>query len=153
MGIPYSKIWFIEEDVFIPTLRTISDIDEKYPSADLLVEEHTHKMDGDTWPHWKHVNDTLDLPLPWVKGMICAVRVSKALMDSIQDYVDKKKRLPFDEVMFNTLAEQNNLTVDTPKELSTIQWRTRWKLEDIKKENLYHPVKEFDTHIEWHNNL
>ena len=34
----YNHIWFIEEDVFIPTLDTIKNIDLKYPDNDLLVK-------------------------------------------------------------------------------------------------------------------
>ena len=35
--INYDHIWFIEEDVFIPTIETIKNIDIKYPDNDLLV--------------------------------------------------------------------------------------------------------------------
>ena len=36
-NIDYDYIWFMEEDVFIPTIETIKNIDMKYPDNDLLI--------------------------------------------------------------------------------------------------------------------
>ena len=57
--IEYDNIWFLEEDVFIPTLNTIMDLDNKYQQGDLLVSAH-EIFDNDIetlsneW-HWKHI--------------------------------------------------------------------------------------------------
>ena len=38
--INYNFIWFIEEDVFLPTSKIIYNLDNKYPNGDLLCREH-----------------------------------------------------------------------------------------------------------------
>ena len=34
---PYENIWFVEEDVFIPSVKTIQNMDAKYPTGDLIA--------------------------------------------------------------------------------------------------------------------
>ena len=36
----YKHIWFIEEDVFIPTTKTISNLDIKYPDGDYMANSY-----------------------------------------------------------------------------------------------------------------
>lgn len=49
----YKNYWFLEEDVFIPTVKTIQDIDNKYPDADLLSNSNgiKHTDNPLDW-HW-----------------------------------------------------------------------------------------------------
>ena len=82
--------------------------------------------------------------LPWYKSMVCAIRLSDTLMIKIKEYVKENKELCFLEFFFNTLAEKNNLKIENPDELSSILYRNDWKFEDIKKTNLYHPIKKID---------
>ena len=51
----YDFIWFLEDDVFIPDIKTLSKIDNKFPKSDLLTRSNGLNMTGDisTW-HWKH---------------------------------------------------------------------------------------------------
>jgi hypothetical protein len=81
--------------------------------------------------------------------MICAVRVSKKLMKHIDDFVIKEKRLLYGEVLFNKISIDNNLSVTTPTELSSILYRYEWTKGEIKKENLYHPIKNTNKHDEF----
>lgn len=153
--INYNYIWFIEEDVFIPTLVTIKNIDIKYPDNDLLIRDHEicHTKRSD-W-HWNLVNRQLSgkikLPYAWAKGAgICAIRCSKKFLECIFNHVLKYKTLFFCEVMFNTIALHNNLNVKDIEELKTIYWRKEngWKKNEININNLYHPVKSIKKQYE-----
>jgi hypothetical protein len=153
MDTTYEQIWFIEEDVFVPTVTTISDIDAKYPGGDLLTSGHSTNAETRNWPHWKHVVHTnrIKLPLPYATSMICAIRVSKAMLSAVDAYATAHKNLFMDEALFNTLAIHNNLSVLPITELSTILWRHPWKLADIQPTHLYHPVKRIAHQVAWRN--
>ena len=155
--ITYNYIWFIEEDVFIPDLKTIPNLDEKYPISDLLCREHIvvhnkNHPDRNKW-HWDHVYRQIKIEPPYAKSMICAIRCSKQMMDSINDYAKKYNNLFMDEALFNTLAIQNNLSVVNPIELSPIYWRNEWLLNDIKKDYLYHPIKDIQIQEDYRTAL
>jgi hypothetical protein len=143
--IEYENIWFLEEDVFIPTINTISDIDEKYKEyIDLLSPSNLvfneNLKDLKKW-HWELVKKQITLDPPYATSMSCAIRVSKKLLECINEYAEKYKNLFFCEVLFNTISLQNNLKVITPIELSTIVYRKVWKDNEFNKNYLYHPIK------------
>ena len=146
-NINYDYIWFIEEDVFIPTIETIKNIDIKYPDNDLLVSANNIIYQKHTNWHWNVVNRQLNgkLSLPYSKAMICAIRCSKKLLECIFNHALKYKTLFMDEAMFNTLALHNNLNVKDIEELKTIVWRKNWTKNDININNLYHPVKSIEN--------
>lgn len=148
-NIKYDFIWFIEEDVFVPSITTIEDINNKYKSVDLLCSgnEITHHKCND-W-HWEHVNKQIKLNPPYSKSMICAIRCSKRLLKCINDYAEKYNNLFMDEVLFPTIAIHNNLSIMNPKELSTILWNKEWSKIDIDKNNLYHPIKSILKQYEY----
>ena len=144
-NIDFNYIWFIEEDVFIPNTDTILNIDNKYINSDLLCQSNTilyDKANSDNWYHWKRVFNECELELPYCNSMVCAIRCSKKLLNIIQNYAVKYKTLFFCEVIFNTLAFQNNLEIIIPDELQTIVFRRNWKIDEIKKTHLYHPIKD-----------
>lgn len=146
-NVEYDNIWFLEEDVFVPTPLTIHNIDAKYGNADdLLVSSHEiyDKNTISDW-HWPHVKNTIMLPLPWAKAMVCAIRISKKMMELIYEYATKHKTLFMDESLFNTIALYNNLMINVIPELSTITYRDKWILDDILLQNLYHPIKNIGT--------
>jgi len=154
-NIQYDYIWFIEEDVFIPTTETIKNIDTNYPTADLLIRSHELCLEkrSDWW--WNKINQQLKnkikLPFAWAKGAgVCAVRCSKKMLESIFEHALKYKTLFFCEVMFNILALKSNLDVKAIKELNTIVHRKKngWQKSQIKKSNLYHPVKSIERQYE-----
>lgn len=140
-NIDYQYIWFIEEDVFIPSIHTIQNIDNKYIDGDLLVREHRIIYEKQTTWHWNHINNQIKIDPPYANSMICAIRCSKKLLECINDYAMKYKNLFMDEALFNTISLQNNLDVKTISELSTIEFRRKWKKHEIRVENLYHPIK------------
>ena len=140
-----TPIWFIEDDVFIPTTATIRDMDAAYGlDADLVCSSHTIKRHGDDgvyWSQWPKIEGRIDLP--WAYSMICAVRVSPALLALVREYAALKSRLLFDEALFNTLALHNGLRVETPRELENIIFTfcefPYEKIDDVGC--LYHPVR------------
>jgi hypothetical protein len=140
-----TPIWFIEDDVFIPTTATMRDMDAAYGlDADLVCASHTIKRHGDDgvyWSQWPKIEGRIDLP--WAYSMICAVRVSPALLALVREYAAIKGRLLFDEALFNTLALHNGLRVETPRELENIIFTfcefPYEKIDDVGC--LYHPVR------------
>jgi len=137
----YSNIWMIEDDVFIPNIHTIPNIDARTPHGDLLTASQEVKNDKDVldW-HWSEVN-RCNVPLPWVKSMICAIRISRRMLYCIKGYATKHRALFLDEALFTTIALHNNLEVVNPTYLSTIVYQRDWLPTDINVNNLYHPVK------------
>jgi hypothetical protein len=110
----YKHIWFIEEDVFIPTTKTISNIDKKYPDCDYMsnsyyiVDNDINNLDNfnninKEFPfvkynkngfteHWALNDDLIKyFGFPWLKGMTCAIRVSKKFLNCIDDFAIKHK--------------------------------------------------------------
>jgi len=151
--INYDNIWFIEEDVLIPSIDTIKDIDNKYINEDLLTSAHQiFHEDRYDW-HWGTVRKNIKIDLPYANSMICAIRCSRKMMICIDDYVKKYNNLFLDEVLFNTIALHNNLNVKVIPELSTITWKRDWVLEDIKKTNLYHPIKDIQQQYDFRKNI
>jgi hypothetical protein len=147
----YSYYWFLEDDVFIPSVQTIPGMDEKYPEADLLCESfmiasEPHHLDE--W-HWRYVKERTSLSLPWAKSMICAVRLSQRMLEEVCEYVSTYNDLFLDEAFFPTLAFKAGYSVLNPPELETILWRKEWNRSDIVPENLYHPVKNQTLHHLW----
>ena len=148
-------VWFLEEDVFVPTVDTIWQIDKQdgatataaKGTVDLLVSEHTivtsESVTAGLW-HWPHVLATIKnkIGLPLAKGMICAIRCSPALLKEVASYAALNKSLFLDEALFNTLALQAGLRVQVCEALRhTIKWCYNWTVASMDTEHLYHPVK------------
>jgi hypothetical protein len=148
----YENIWFIEDDVFIHSEKTLFDFDNNNNNtcADLLAASNDimtyNDQDrwNDWWNHWVNIHDKISLP--WSHSMVCACRVSRKLLNKIVEYKQKEGHLFFIEAMFNTIALHNGLIIETPVELSNIHWRTSWNKDDIDKKKLYHPMKNIHEH-------
>lgn len=140
-NINFKYLWLIEEDVLIPNLDAIYNFDNKYYFGDLCCPENKIKNDRIIDWHWKLVFSQTSLSLPLAKSMICAIRISKKLLNKIYIYAKTNKTLFLDEALFNTLALKNNLQIINPIELNGIKWRHEWNKEDIKRDYFYHPIK------------
>ena len=144
----YDHVWMIEEDVFIPTIDTIYNIDTKHENSDLICRSNNVIKTCDkrrkVWDNMKKLINKIELPWNW--SMVCAIRVSKNLLACIEKYATEKKELLFCEALFNTLAIHNNLTINCICELSNIVYNNRQDLhlnsELINKNYLYHPIKD-----------
>lgn len=155
-GIQYENIWFIEEDVFIPDMHTLKTIDDSINvPCDLLCATNGVLTTPTTVGNWSVVSEQLKgkLELPYAHSMISAARCSKKMMDAINDYADKHKTLFLDESLFVTLALKNNLNINNPPALAGILWDKQWKLCEIEKGKLYHPIKDQATQVSYHKSL
>lgn len=151
----YEYYWFIEEDVFIPSITTIQNIDLKYTSGDYLSNGYNIILNYNHLPLFntednKNIltkfnkeymffesgvfkNERLDMSqyfeLPWFKGMICAFRATKKFLDLIDSFAIMHSKLIFDEILFPTLCYHNKLKMICIKELETIVYRTDFSSE------------------------
>ena len=143
----YDFVWLLEDDVFIPGENSILNIDKQFINHDLLSNKCETNSAGkkDYWYNWQFIKMTYSLP--HYRGMMCAIRMSKKMLNSIANYAKKNKTLFFLEAMFPTIAMKNNLQLGFPKELETIHFRHDFKKKDINKASLYHPVKNLQQHI------
>jgi len=141
------RIWLIEDDVLIPSPRTLQTIDANVSStADLVTPLHASQKDDPSWFWWTFLQETSKGLSPERYYSIgCARRVSQRLLGQIHEYVDANQSLAFHEILFNTLAHHARLEIQTADELSTIAWRREWdELQDFDSTHLFHPVKDME---------
>lgn len=167
----HAHVWFLEDDVFVPAVQTVTRIDADHPSADLLCKKNRLNLSGEmtTWPWWKLVPSDI-LPLPWASSMVCAVRMSRPLLSHIDRFLtahaghmaeraiiarnmNAQRKYLFIEFLFNTLALHAKLNVERPSGLGTIGWRAVWSREMISQGHIYHPVKDLDLQDSWRRSL
>lgn len=153
---PFKHVWLLEEDVFVPSVGTFAALDAKYPTGDLLCKEFHHliHMPRDFQPgwHWAWLRPQIHCPLPWAATMICAVRLSHALVRTIGQYAAAHRRLFLDEALFPTLALQAKLEIVCIPELQHINFKDDTPgvgvvdIQNMHKMCLYHPVKNLAMH-------
>jgi len=147
----FKNIWFIEEDVFIPRFNILRELDNKYENEDLLCKQDiAEATDNLTW-HWGRARG--NIPKPWFRSLLCCHRQSNRLLQRIKGHVDKTGSLLFLEFMVNTLAHNNNYKVKAIPNLKTITWKTKYKVDEINMDNLYHPFKDLKVQEEYREKL
>jgi hypothetical protein len=143
----YKHVWFIEDDVFFLKESVLKNLDIRFPTSDLLAPFNDINYDGNVnsgWQWWVKVSGKMNTP--WARSMVCACRLSNRLLNLVKEYVKKNNTLVYHEIMFNTLAFQNNYIIDTPIELNTIHYNTKWNKDQLNLEYLYHPIKDIQVH-------
>ena len=143
MNTHYNHVWFIEDDVFFYSETTLTNIDDTYENYDILA--NCDFQEG-KYNEWLWDNIQIQLPKPYYAGMMCAVRISKNLLEVIQKYASINNTLFFIEALFPTLLKHNHLTFFQPNELTKISFREKWTLNDINKTHLFHPIKNQNIH-------
>lgn len=144
----YDRVWFFEEDVFFYDERLLLTIDEAY-GGDLLTAPYKKSLDGktdedgDEWL-WHKIKAAFDPP--YYHGMVCANRMSKALLEAIDAYARENKTLFFLEALFPSLCHMKGLKHDTPPQMETVLWKMDYAIGTFTKDKMYHPVKEYDQH-------
>jgi hypothetical protein len=148
----YDFVWFIEDDIFFYNEKTLLKIDNKYVDDDLLSNRYFENENGSkhSW-HWDNIH--IEYQPPYYCGMMCAVRFSKKMMNSIHNYATKHKTLFYLEALFPTIAIKNNLKYSIPNEFKKIYFKYEFDKEDINEFNLYHPIKNMDDHISFRDFL
>jgi hypothetical protein len=135
-------VWFIEEDVFIPRVSLLTDMDQNNPVVDLIAKQNVPRPEDPEFEWWSDAEPYLKEPL--YRSMVCAARLSRPLLTKISEFVKQHRRLVFIEVLFNTLVAHNNMRLAMPDELSTIIWRHNWNENIVDENHLYHPVKDLN---------
>lgn len=142
----YKNVWMVEDDVFIPTSKTLNNIDLMYPNADLLCSK-LHTVD-EKW-FW-HLNAKEEFSKNLIfRSMVCALRCSSNMLKAIKKSANKKKYLEMDELLFANIAKENNLNISSIKELEHLVFYEHdlpfaWsQISKINLNNLYHPCKGY----------
>ncbi len=146
----YDFYWFIEDDVFIPSKECIYNIDKKYIdntyhllSRENSVNLYNKNVIAHKWPLWHLAQGKI--PLPWFKSLCCAIRISNTLLQIIKKYASIHKSLFFLELMFPSLCSHNKLKNKIIPELYPVHFRHNWNYNDIYKNMIYHPIKDYNV--------
>lgn len=148
-NIYYDNIWFIEDDVYIPTKYNLYDLDLKYSIIDLIHTDSNINTDGNlnNWPWWIKIIPFYELP--WYSGLQCICRMSNKLLLKIKEFVKINNTLVFLEVLFPTIAGKNNLKMmDIPEFKNVIYYQHYNNINEIDETNFYHPIKNLNHHVE-----
>lgn len=139
-------IFCFEDDVFIPSIEVIENLINNYSNYDLVTPNNFKKEDKVMDWHWKNVVDKIEAP--YYYSMVSAIGISRNLFNCIQEYVSKNNTLFFTEVMFNTLAMQNNLNVTDCFEFKSVVWLGDWNLDEflLLPNNVFHPKKDLQSY-------
>ena len=155
VSVHYNFVWFIEEDVFVPSVQALLSLHELYStSADLVSPRIEYNFDGEmkSWMHWPSAPEKFTPP--WTHAMVCAVGCSRRLLSAVDEYVRWRGELAFIELLFPTLAFQTpQMKVVTPTELSAIVYRANYHWEQIQRKpyDWWHPIKDRKRQQEWHD--
>jgi hypothetical protein len=86
------NVWFIEDDVFVPSYEAILKADRKYPVVDVLSAENEVNESGELgeWYWWRSVPRSFQPP--WAKSMVCAVRLSREVLRAFDTLIKVNKR-------------------------------------------------------------
>jgi len=139
--------FIIEDDVFIPSVNSIKNL-FKYEKYDLVSPFNKMKKEHISNDSWVWSNVVNKINEPYFYSMVCALGVSRRLINVIKEYVSKSNTLFYLEVIFNTLANHKSLNIIVPNELSTIIYDMDWTNEEISSlpNNLFHPIKDKNQH-------
>ena len=88
----YDYIWFMEDDVYFYAENTLQTIDQKYENTDLLCNSSFGEAKLDEWL-WDKIE--IHLKPPYYCGMMCIVRFSQKMLQSVKDYASKNNTLFF----------------------------------------------------------
>jgi hypothetical protein len=150
----HSFVWFIEDDVFIPSIKAFLSLHRLYSSSyDIVTPPVAYNINGKTnyW-FWPTVPGTF-VP-PWANAMVCSIGCSRRLLSAVNEYAQWRGHLVFIEFIFHTLAiHDDQMKVVTPFELEPVVFRYKYALEHIKAKpyNWWHPIKNFNQQREWRN--
>jgi hypothetical protein len=150
-SVNYNHVWFLEDDVYLGNSKILKNIDSKYGNIDMLCEGKGNVKITNEFPP----NDFIlpnkfrqALKMDVYQSMVCAVRISKNVLDLLKLTAIKNKRLYFHEVLLLSLVKHNKLSYLGIHELEYIKYRYEWKYSIIKlnQSKLFHPIKDLNIH-------
>lgn len=149
----YDFVWVFEDDVFIPSYMNIVNLHKKYSQFDLVVPAHRQKTDKIPDWHWPHIFKSI--APPHFTSMVCAVGLSRNMLNAVEQYALRNRKLFHVEALFNTLAAHNMLLVCPAKELKSIVWKAEWRLDHfmLLPDNLWHPKKDIENFNYYRNEI
>ena len=138
-------LFMFEDDVFIPSVDIVKNLIEKYNDYDLITSNNFYKSDDVLDWHWKNIMNKINPP--YYYSMVSAMGISRKVFDCIKLYVKKNNTLFFTEVMFNTIAMQNDLKVTEALELKSVVWMGEWNIDEflLLPNNVFHPKKDLSS--------
>jgi hypothetical protein len=139
----YDQVWFFEDDCFFYHENTLLNIDIKYPNSDLLCKDKNPEPKDNEWK-WFWPAITIHFPSPYFHSPICAVRMSKNMLNHLYEYICQHRRLCFIEALFPSIAHRNNLMYTLCEEMSQIYWRHDWVLNEFNEYGIFHPIKNVE---------
>lgn len=149
----YKQIWFFEDDVFFYNEKTLLNIDLKYQESDILCKDKNPQPKPGEW-NWFWPAIHINFPEPYFHSPICGIRLSKLFLDKLNEYIKKTKKLAFIEALLPSIAHYYKLQyVIADYDLSEIHWRKEWKITEINKDQIYHPIKNMNYQREIRNYL
>jgi len=148
------NIWFIEYDVFIPSVDILLRLNKH--KEHFLVRDHIpYTGKKGEWSHWSSFKKQRidDFNTNWFHSLTCICRVSKKLLKLIKEFATSHNTLFFHEILLNTIAEHNNLSIKRCEEFKYVVFKGNSKnksftTEDIQKfgqQYIYHPIKDLDA--------
>ena len=140
----FDKCFILEHDVFVPDKQILKNLLKL--DFDLCVRSNNKRIGRHQDWHWSSIDKAIKPPHYY--SMVSAVGISELLLNKITNHVQIKKSLFHIEALFNTIANQNQLKVITPKVLSPVVAMGSWDLPVMKlyPVRLYHPVKQIQRH-------
>jgi hypothetical protein len=141
----YEFVWFIEYDVYVPSLKTFLDVHKKamYDRSDLVVKENI--VVDSSWPHSKKRVSHFHIDKPWYHSLDCAAGLSKRLLSDILVYTSTNHQLEFIEVLFSTINHHKKYNLYLPFQFETIRFNDQGHIncKDVmtNSDMWYHPIK------------
>jgi len=139
----YPFIWFVEDDVFIPSIQSFVSLLQLYANdSDLVIQQNSINLNGNK-TYWWWFEAVGKLVPPWSKAMVNVVGLSQRLLQAIAEEIKWRGRAPFHEFLFLTIAIKLNMTIVTPFELNTLTYRKEFAWEHVyrRPNNMWHPMK------------
>ena len=151
----YKFIWFIESDVYIPTIKAFLTVHRhaQKKKYDLVTKENIIEKSprNSTQWHWPVISKTFVMPTPWYASLSCAIGLSADMMTLVDKYAAANSRLDFLETLFNTIAMHNNMSIWNPLEMESIECckLAPWTCDEIesREHKWIHPIKDIRKFI------
>jgi hypothetical protein len=140
--------YIIEDDVFVPSVKSLINMIDKYHNYDLVTADNVSYFDSKTWPHWKKIKPQTLQDFEYknlYKSMVAMMGISRRLLNVVKLYNTAYKHMEFLEMFFNSLCYMMGLKQISAPELQNIVWRRNWNAEDIHDGFFYHPIKDFEV--------
>lgn len=148
----YKNIYFIEDDVFSNSFDTFNNL-IKYLDKETtdLITHSLYESNDNRWIFWPKIkNDITYFAKDYLaRSFNPFCRLSSRLVIDILDFQDKYKTFIFHEILFPSIAKQNNYMIkylhkdiQYKNYFSTFTYhRNLLKKDNIKDNKIYHSIK------------